>query len=144
MGILMKSSWLLTHNPRYSDPPTFDTHNWSFGNRIHGVERGDVVWLMRLGEEPRGLLARGRVVSNLYQFTHWENQYRTANYADVEWETIIGDADYVLPIKELKLIAPGMNWTPQQSGITMPDDVAQALAPVWEDWVKTYDISLFD
>ena len=127
------SDFLLTHNPDKSDPPVLrEMSNWSFGTRKTGASPGDTVWLLRQGRGPRGIFARGAVLSPIYQDAHWAGP-GVANYADVEWESMRCDP---IPLAVLRAEAPGTNWSPQASGTLIPGDDAAILADMWADWAK--------
>jgi len=48
---------------------------WSTG-RTKKILPNDRLFLVRLGEEPRGIFASGWAVSNVYQEPHWDEQER--------------------------------------------------------------------
>src|SRR5689334_7734855 len=70
---------------------------WSTGGRTNDVEKGDRLFLLRQGVEPRGVVASGWFNSSIWQGPHWDGTPgRTANYADVLWQAVVGDD--VLPL----------------------------------------------
>lgn len=107
---------------------------WSVGvtKKIH---TGDRVFLMKLGEKPRGISASGWVTSDTYEDKHWGDSSKTALYVDVHFDTIIDpNQESIFSIELLQdKIYSGVNWTPQASGMIIPDNVAENLE---KDWAK--------
>lgn len=93
---------------------------------------GDRVFLIRLGKEPRGIVASGWAVSKVYEDNHWNDNSKTALYIDVHFDTILNSDEKIFQVSELsKDIYTEMNWTPQASGRTIPDGVASQLETDW-------------
>lgn len=107
---------------------------WSVGvtKKIH---TGDRVFLMKLGEKPRGISASGWVTSDTYEDKHWGDSSKTALYVDVHFDKIIDPSqNSIFSIELLQdKIYSGMNWTPQASGMIIPDAIAENLE---KDWAK--------
>ncbi len=102
------------------------------------IKPGDRAFLMKLGEEPRGLIASGRVTSHAYYDLHWEATKKArgelAPYVDIEWDTILDPDIDVFPQAWLSSGKyPIMHWEPRASGVRIPDKVAEQLE---EDWVR--------
>jgi hypothetical protein len=83
--------------------------SWSVGNRTGGVSVGDTLFLFRQGVNERGLLARGRAVSSVYQGPHWDGSSREANYVDLDWLVWLPQEE-ILPVEELKLCTTSTHW----------------------------------
>lgn len=107
---------------------------WSVGV-TKKIRTGDRVFLMKLGEKPRGILASGWVTSDTYEGTHWGDNSKTALYVDVHFDAIIDPSqESIFSIELLQdKIYSGVNWTPQASGMSIPDDIAENLE---KDWAK--------
>lgn len=107
---------------------------WSVGV-TKKIRTGDRVFLMKLGEKPRGISASGWVTSDTYEDKHWGDSSKTALYVDIHFDTIIDPSqEPIFPIELLQdKIYSGVNWTPQASGMIIPDDVAENLE---KDWAK--------
>jgi len=130
-------AWLLTWNP--------DNWNWKSTNReklkLLGkyVERwscsnthpeiGDRVFLMRTGDEFRGIIAAGHVARGSYVEPHYDpvkaNQGVTANYIDVDFDHIQEDLEDSLPEEDLEALFPEQTWTPMGSGIEIKVDLSK-------------------
>lgn len=65
---------------------------WSCGNSTQ-IRQGDRLFLIRLGEEPKGILASGNADSDWHEDSHWErNKARTgemSHYVDVRFDALL-------------------------------------------------------
>ena len=148
-----KRTWLLLWNPKKWKWDSFDEDrlsvlnggiirdSWSCSNTA--AKTGDRVFLMRLGEEPKGIIAVGSVVKDSYIAPHFSNDQevlgKTQRTVDVEFSQILDPrkGDPYISLDDLKTMGEGnQNWTPQQSGIEIDPKVAIALAKVWESLFK--------
>jgi 5-methylcytosine-specific restriction protein A len=113
---------------------TIDT--WSCGTSSR-VKRGDRVFLIRLGETPKGIFASGVVTEGSYEDTHWDKTKAEAgektHFVEVRFDTLLNpDTDRILPRKLLN-DSPfsKMHWDTQMSGVRIPDEVAVELEKLW-------------
>lgn len=99
---------------------------WSTRNQQ--ISPGDRVYLLRQGTEPRGIIAAGRAVSEVFPDEHWDGQGGETTYVQVEWEEL-SDLDDPLPRDVLRAQVPGVHWQPQSSGneVTAHDGTIAAL-----------------
>lgn len=108
---------------------------WSIGGRTSGIESGDRVFLLRQGEEPRGVVASGTATSGPFTAAHWDNTPgRLANYVDVDWDRVVND-DAVLPTPLLLSELPGTHWNTQSSGIVILPPNDARLEAAWRTTV---------
>lgn len=146
------ATYLLTWNPRRwhwsdidDDIEAFDRQGFVRSSWSTGVTRkivpGDRVFLMRLGEDPRGIVASGWAVSEVYEGGHWTDEtdvdadYGTALYIDIILDILLDPRTRTLPHSRLRDgIMARMNWTPQASGVTIPNDIAAELERIWRDF----------
>lgn len=145
----MPSTYLLTWNPnrwawdtlpvdaRRSAEGDVVKERWSSGNTKRIVP-GDRLFLMRLGQEPRGIVASGWAISEPKPGPHWDVERAamgdTALYVDAEFERVLDpDVDTPLAHRELEERFPNFHWSPQASGIEIPSDVAALLEEAWGD-----------
>ncbi len=110
---------------------------WSCGV-TKKIQTGDRAFLIKLGEEPRGIVAAGWVANDVYEDRHWDKDKkakgRIALYVDVDWDTILDPDIEIFPRVWLDSgIYSNMHWEPQASGIRIPDDGAEQLE---KDWAK--------
>jgi hypothetical protein len=111
---------------------------WSTGSRRNGIEPGDRVFLLKQGEEPRGVVGSGTCSSRIFQDDHWDEQREgaEANYVLIEWDTLLPDDD-LLPHSELVARVPaGRNWRPQGSGTVLTAEGAIDLEALWAEHLQ--------
>lgn len=109
--------------------------SWSCGNNKR-IREGDRLFLIKLGKEPKGIMASGWAASSPYVGRHWDKTKRaagkTALYVDAVFDTLLNPDEKILPRKELSRgILGKMNWDSQSSGVAIPDDVAEVLEEEW-------------
>ena len=103
---------------------------------------GDRVFLMKLGKEPRGIVASGWVTTKVYEDLHWDEMAskrgETALYVDVHFDTLLDPEMDIFPRAWLNSgVYTSMNWEPRASGVTIPDDIAAQLE---KDWAQFSEI----
>lgn len=104
---------------------------WS--TRNGHVRAGDRVYLMRVGQPPKGIAASGFVVGSPYMAAHWNGEPgKTKQYVDVTWDRAFDiDSDPPFPLSDLEQLAPEYDWTPQSSGVVIPPQIAARLEAAW-------------
>ncbi|HEX7957620.1 MAG TPA: hypothetical protein VF508_11790, partial [Pyrinomonadaceae bacterium] len=118
--------------------------DWSCGNN-KSIEKGDRLFLLRQGEEPRGIVGAGWAESGSFEEVHWREEKaragRTTMYLMVRWETLLNpETEPILPREWLNEgVLSGVNWNTQISGITIRPEVAEALEGRWEDFLSGKD-----
>ena len=112
---------------------------WSCGNS-KSIRKGDRVFLIRLGNEPKGIMGSGYAKSSVYVAPHWDGTAnKTTNYIDIEFDILINPKDNKLFDKEsLKRIDKNnsQEWFPQQSGISIKNEVIESLESNWFNFIK--------
>ncbi|MCR4645436.1 MAG: AAA family ATPase [Oscillospiraceae bacterium] len=135
------NSWLLAWNPKNYDWEGVDEkynyytmlktvrngeeyfESW----RCHSkqVKKGDRIYIIRLGVEPKGIVATGYAASDSYE----ENGI---SLVDI---TITNTIDYkteeIIPQEQLIELFPDQQWSPRGSGISIKPDAAQWLIKNW-------------
>jgi 5-methylcytosine-specific restriction protein A len=114
---------------------------WSSGNskKIHA---GDRVFLIRLGKDPRGIVASGWATSNVYPGSHWDERLaesgKDALYVDIRLDTLLNPGrEKILARRELdKGTLGNMHWDSQASGFEIPRDVAAKIEDLWEQFLS--------
>jgi 5-methylcytosine-specific restriction protein A len=146
------ATYLLTWNPaRWSWDnlqeciETVKTQGYHLDSWSSGVTKkirpDDRVFLIKLGDEPRGIVASGWATSKVYEDRHWDKSARAkgkiALYFDVHFDTILDPDKQIFPRAWLNdSIYAKMHWEPQASGTTIPDDVAAKLEKDWAQFVN--------
>ena len=112
---------------------------WSCGNS-KSIKKGDRIFLIRLGKEPRGIMGSGYAKSSYYIAPHWDGtQGKTSNYINIDFDILINPNVNSLFGKEL-LEASDINgiqlWFTQQSGISIKHEVVENLESNWFNFIK--------
>jgi 5-methylcytosine-specific restriction protein A len=158
----MRNTYLLTWNPRkwrWTDlserideilRKEFCFTDWSCGNN-RSIERGDRLFLLRQGEEPRGIVGAGWAESEPYEEIHWRAEKarvgRTTMYLKVRWETLLNpETESIFPREWLNEgTLSKVNWNTQISGISIRGEAADILEERWEAFLESRqnEFSLF-
>lgn len=134
------SAYLYTWNPdrwnwsdqqdaiyRVNNGEQYDIY-WSCGNTKR-ITLGDLFFLMRLGVEPKGIIGCGYVTSTPYLLPHWDEEKAKEGATTLRTDLLFKALTEV-PIISLHYLQdkhPNYNWTPQSSGISIPDEIAEEL-----------------
>ena len=109
---------------------------WSCGNTKQ-IQKGDRVFLVRLALEPKGIVGSGWVVKSPYLDKHWSfekaDKGEQGLFIEAEWERLI-DSNVNSPLLLSKLPQGKLgerSWTPQSSGVRVPDEVVSGLEELW-------------
>ncbi len=146
------TTYLITWNPKkwhwwdnlgdtFERSGEYHFGRWSCGNS-KSIRPDDRVFLIRLGQEPRGIVASGWADSEPWEGPHWDKSKSDAGkkalYIDVRFDVLFNPGtEKILPRKNLSIgILGKMHWDSQQSGIRIPDDVAAKLEEEWEAFVS--------
>lgn len=138
-----QSAFLLTWNPKhyslvkrtggadeaqpYSEG---DEIRWTCGSKQPRV--GDTVYLVRVGEEPRGIVARGIVTRESYLDADWLEPEKQRQYIGFRFDDIRQNCeDGLLPMMMLEQLYPEQKWSPQSSGIAINQQYLEDLSQQW-------------
>jgi 5-methylcytosine-specific restriction protein A len=101
-------------------------------NRQHGVSIDDRFFILKVGEDPRGLIASGTVVRVPFEDDHWDGTPgKTTNYVEVAFDRVLDPAD-VLPVELLESELPNTHWRPQGGGTSVAPEDEPQLEQLWE------------
>lgn len=113
---------------------------WSCG-QTKSIAVGDRLFLLKQGKEPRGIVASGWAISNVFEAAHYnpKSKKRTARYIQARFDVVLNaDTEGIYPRQKLEIGkfagASRMHWNTQGSGVTIPDDVA-AILEEWADFL---------
>ena len=134
------SVYLLTWNPT-----NFSTNSDEVGQLDYTVgeeirwscnskqpKNGDIVYLVRVGVEPRGIIAKGIVTQESYMDSDWKNPENQRSYINFKLKSLRTSCEQgLLPILLLNAALPEQNWSPQSSGIRIKDEVVPQLDAFW-------------
>lgn len=113
--------------------------DWSTGRRKN-IQKGDRLFLIRLGKEPRGIVASGRAIAGVFEDTTWNQEHpgQLARYTPLHFDMILSaEHGHVLSLDSLKThpVLKQHRWEQQISGTHIPKDIAQELELVWEAYL---------
>ena len=118
------------------------THSWRCANTNASV--GDTVYLVRIGVEPKGIIAIGNIVTAPYKDEHSDeskaSEGKTQWYVDVSFSRIQDPQanDPYLPEDDLsKVTVDKQVWFPQSSGIEIKRRSAGIIKKQWEKMVES-------
>src|SRR5688572_2757066 len=98
-------------------------YNWSCGNRHH-LPEGSRVFLIRLGDQPKGIVASGWCTRKSYR-------KGGRNYIDLTWDVL--SANPVVDLSELQRSPfASFRWIIQASGFEIPPNIARDLSRFWD------------
>lgn len=110
---------------------------WSTGN-TKKIRRGDRLFCIRQGRDPRGIFASGHAISDVFDDTHWSDDRLNdvALYVEIKFDVLFDPDDEsgpgVLTREDLLArVSSIFNWQPFASGTTIPSDVAARLEEAW-------------
>jgi len=111
-------------------------YSWSSGNNKK-ILPNDRLFMIHLGNEPRGIFASGWATSGVYKGKHWDKQSQVGKqftlYVDINFDVLLDlDNEVILPLAKLKEgIFANMRWDSQASGVRIPNEIAIQLEIEW-------------
>ncbi len=102
------------------------TENWECTSTFPKID--DEVFLIKLGEQPRGILGHGRVIKESYKTEHYDTK-KTAEgkmspHIDVEFDRLLNyEKDRILSQDVLNVRCSSQYWSPRNSGIEIKEDL---------------------
>ena len=96
------------------------------------IRRGDRLFMLRQGEEPRGLFASGTAITDWYEGPNWRGP-GYCHYVDLVYDVLLDPArDALLPREALRSgKLARMHWDTQSSGVRIPDQIVRELERTW-------------
>ena len=141
--------WLVTWNPANWNWENYEelcastkegatyVESWTCASKQPAV--GDDVFLMKTGDQPRGIIAHGRVAKASYEAPHYDPDKAaagvTASHIDVKFDWIQNySTENMLSQDELKVKFPEQTWSPMGSGIEIKDCL-KGLKEMWSELI---------
>lgn len=112
----------------------FATRDWSCGN-VKKIRMGDRIFIIRLGQQPKGIFASGIVEVERHLEPHWDpKKHWKIGYITVRFDKLLNPLKQrVLPRTELeKPDFQPMHWSSQMSGVEIPAHIAENLEKAWK------------
>ena len=142
------NAWLLAWNPKKYDWDN-EEEPYSYSSILHAtqngaavlmawrcistkVKAGDKIFIIRLGEDPKGIVACGYAASNSYEEDVRLVDILITSVLDYESASIFSQ-------DVLKEKFPNQQWSPQGSGISIKPDAAQWLMNQWENFILHHE-----
>ena len=109
--------------------------SWSCASTKPAI--GDEVFLLKLGDQPRGIIGHGTVVQESYEAEHYDPERARkgdrTKYIEIEFDRLLNyEKGKILSQEELKASCPEQYWSPQASGIEIKPEVLPALQMLWK------------
>ena len=150
-----RRAWLITWNKNNWRWSGFETlceatkigktfvESWACVNS--NPKLGDEVFLIKLGDRPRGIIGHGVVKREPYEKDHYDPvkaaEGRKEKAIDVEFDRLINyQQDKFITNAELNEKCAGMHWYPQSSGIEIKPDVLPTLQAMWDAVTRNDEI----
>lgn len=139
--------WLMAWNPKNWEWTSFHddrlrvargenvTLRWRTSSRQ--LKEGDTAYLVRVGQPPKGLVARGSVASGVYEDDHYDPERaklgEKALYVDLTLTDLRDPkVDSYLSLADLEAgTTDEQTWTPQGSGIEIKPRSAKLVSALW-------------
>ena len=117
------------------------SNQWSVGGRQNGIEVDDSFFLLRQGSDRRGIIAAGKVTSEIFQAPHWDGSNKETTYVKYSLSEMV-TVDCRLPIEDLETYfvdnSLDIKWNQIfSSGRTLSDRDAEELCRLWEKHLTT-------
>jgi len=106
-------------------------------------QKGDRFFLIRLGTEPKGIFASGKIMRDTFEDLHWDEEKsslgETTNYVEIKYDILLNpDTDSILPRELLNApLLSEMHWDTQMSGVQIPDNIANELERLWASFAHS-------
>ena len=150
-GSQERGSYLLTWNPsnfEWSELSGYSQETLSGGklaeeaawSTVSGkILPGDRLFVMRLGAEPKGIVASGVASSRPFEGQHWDGtEGRLAQFVKCTWDFAVDPASHApLGLSSLRQLDPEFGWTPQSSGVSIPPKTASQLETAWITHIRS-------
>jgi len=92
---------------------------------------GDIFFLIKLGEHPKGIIGCGYISSLPYPLPHWDDEKASKGFSTLRtdlWFKALSEKP-IISIEQLQARYPEYNWSPQASGLSIPKHIASELFP---------------
>ena len=150
------TTYLLTWNPKrwpwddfeedfkYAREDGFLESRWSCGV-TRRIKADDRVFLMKLGEEPKGIIGVGIATSEPFKAKHFSIPGKTAWYITARFDVLLRPESEILNLKKLNSgNLREVHWTPQASGMSIPADATDELEEVWRTHLQKLGLKTYE
>lgn len=117
--------------------------NWSVFE-WEKAEKGDRVFMLRVGRGKVGIMASGWFASDPYEGDDWRGTDEKRHYADILFDVMIyPQRNKILDTKTLQAEIPSVDWKGGHSGVVISEEEATQLESVWKRFL-TENEDLFE
>ena len=113
------------------------SQRWSCGV-TKSIRPGDRIFLLRLGEEPKGIVGAGFAFTGPFRDQHWSGDNRDSLFIEVDFLELLNAEKE--PILKMDMLEDGelkeQNWHPQASGTSVKEHLVEKLEAIWFDFLK--------
>jgi hypothetical protein len=107
---------------------------WSTGMNI-SIKEGDRIFLIRLGDTQKGIVASGYAATDVFTAPHWEpcraKKGERSKHIYIEFDKMVDIKESPLSMTVLKEMAPSYHWSTQASGVSIHKKIAEQLETIW-------------
>lgn len=144
------SAYLLTFNPKHFSNNPEKTLTYAVGDKDTWTcyskqpKLGDTVYLMRVGVDPKGIIAKGTVTKESFLQDHWADatkQISTIEFTVDEFRPTC--AQGLLPLMLLNLAITDYNWCPQRSGLEIGEAEHSKLQQLWDSGQSKHSLTQY-
>lgn len=149
------ATYLLTWNPekfstnedalgtRTLNYKTGEEIRWSCSNKQPKLD--DTVYLIRLGVEPKGIVAKGTITKESFSNEDFLDKSKERNYINFKLDSDLRlTCDQgLLSIPLLELTMSDQTWSPQQSGIKIEPQYEDELAKQWKSGEGVHSLTQY-
>jgi len=111
---------------------------WSCAN-VKKIRKGDRAFLVKLGEQPKGIIGSGFVVSDVYEANHWNTEQaitgKKTNRVNIEFD-VLSETPIVCDNELRQDVFKRQIWYTQKSGISIDKSIAIELEKLWQSKTK--------
>ena len=144
------SAYLLTFNPKHFSNNPEKTLTYAVGDKDTWTcyskqpKLGDTVYLMRVGVDPKGIIAKGTVTKESFLQDHWADatkQISTIEFTVDEFRPTC--AQGLLPLMLLNLAITDYNWCRQRSGLEIGEAEHSKLQQLWDSGQSKHSLTQY-
>ena len=105
--------------------------NWSI-NEWEEARRGDIFYMMRVGDDKAGIVFNGQFTSDPYPGDDWAGSTKRRMYVDMGCRNPVKPGE-VPPVSldKLKEAIPSVDWGKGHSGALLSSEVGEKLLELW-------------
>lgn len=106
------------------------------------VKVGDRAFLVKLGKKPTGIIGSGHVATLPFLSKHYSGKDKLVHRVMIDFDVLLNpDKDQILTTELLNQGSlDAQHWSPEQSGISIRQELTDELEAVWFDFLMTQNI----